>query len=223
MNFYIDYIQDLLSIKTEAYISEPVNNIIFSYKIKEGIIESRIINTKPPVHNYYNTKLPLSNNPKDYGRVLLQTENKRLQAIAMNRNTTIIIEECKDGAKRDRKYNYVKFLKNNNILYEWSDYYINEYTFERQLGKSSYKIENGEIVLTKIIKSSNNIKPIQTENNLNNKFISPKADVETILINKIHTPYLLCWYDGEVSKSYYITDFNAKGDWYLLVKRVMTA
>ena len=141
----------------------------------------------------------------------------------MNRNTTIIIEECKDGAKRDRKYNYVKFLKNNNILYEWSDYYINEYTFERQLGKSSYKIENGEIVLTKIIKSSNNIKPIQTENNLNNKFISPKADVETILINKIHTPYLLCWYDGEVSKSYYITDFNAKGDWYLLVKRVMTA
>ena len=171
MNFYIDYIQDLLSIKTEAYISEPINNIIFSYKIKEGTIESRIINTKPPVHNYYNTKLPLSNNPKDYGRVLLQTENKYI--IAMNRNTTIIIEECIDGAKRDRKYNYVKFLKNNSVLYEWNDYYINDYTFERQLGKSSYRIENGEIVLTKIIKSSNTIKPIQIENNLNNKFITP--------------------------------------------------
>jgi len=33
-------------------------------------------------------------------------------------------------------------------------------------------------------------------------------DLETILINGVHVPYLLCWYDGEVTKSYFIENTN---------------
>jgi len=35
-------------------------------------------------------------------------------------------------------------------------------------------------------------------------------DLETVLINNIHTPYLLCWYDGNKSFSYFINSFKPK-------------
>jgi hypothetical protein len=33
-------------------------------------------------------------------------------------------------------------------------------------------------------------------------------DIETILIDNIHVPYLLCWYDGQISKSYFINSLD---------------
>ena len=39
-------------------------------------------------------------------------------------------------------------------------------------------------------------------------------DIETILIDNVHLgcsatlPYLLCWYDGNIAKSYFIKDLN---------------
>ena len=43
-------------------------------------------------------------------------------------------------------------------------------------------------------------------------------DLETQLIDNIHTPYLLSWYNGLISKSYFITDFKDFGD---LLKNVL--
>jgi hypothetical protein len=33
-------------------------------------------------------------------------------------------------------------------------------------------------------------------------------DLETLLINGIYVPYLLCWYDGKISYSYFIESLN---------------
>ena len=42
--------------------------------------------------------------------MLLQTGNKYV--VALDKNITVIIEQCTDGAKRDRKYKkYVKYIK----------------------------------------------------------------------------------------------------------------
>lgn len=213
--FYCDHIKDLLTLKNENYTTEPILNIIFSYKIKNGHIEPRTINTSVPTQNHYNNKLPLCYNPNDYGKIILQTSNKYV--IAVNKNVNVIIEKCKD--ELDREFNYVKYLKNNSVLYDWNDYYINDFTFERHLGKSIYRIENGEIVLRKVIKSTNTIKPIQIEDKINSKIIT--MDLETIVINNEHKPYLLCWYDGEIVKSYYITDYD--NDFNKLIKATMFA
>jgi hypothetical protein len=41
---------------------------------------------------------------------------------------------------------------------------------------------------------------------LNNKFIT--MDLETRIIDGIHNPYLLSWYDGIKARSYFINDFK---------------
>jgi hypothetical protein len=33
-------------------------------------------------------------------------------------------------------------------------------------------------------------------------------DLETILINNVHIPYLLCWYNGVKTYSYFINNLN---------------
>jgi hypothetical protein len=33
-------------------------------------------------------------------------------------------------------------------------------------------------------------------------------DLETIVLNNIHIPYLLCWYDGSINKSYIINSLD---------------
>src|SRR4029077_15478276 len=42
----------------------------------------------------------------------------------------------------------------------------------------------------------------------NRKFIT--MDIETILINNIHIPYLLCWYDGHTTYNYFIKSLLEK-------------
>jgi hypothetical protein len=46
-------------------------------------------------------------------------------------------------------------------------------------------------------------KVLNKKNQLNSKFIT--MDLETLNINNTLIPYLLCWYDGKIKKSYFIT------------------
>jgi len=41
-------------------------------------------------------------------------------------------------------------------------------------------------------------------------------DIETIKLNNNLIPYFLCWYDGTIKKSYFITDFHNNFDLLLL-------
>jgi hypothetical protein len=45
-------------------------------------------------------------------------------------------------------------------------------------------------------------------------------DIETKLINNVHTPYLICWYDGNQSYSYFINKFK-ESDITNMIKRAM--
>ena len=86
----------------------------------------------------------------------------------------------------------IEYYKNGNLLFQWKDSIISPNNFIRYIGKSSIHYINGEIVLYKIEKKTSAItKKILPKNNQpNNKFIT--MDLETILINNIHIPYLLC-------------------------------
>jgi len=59
-----------------------------------------------------------------------------------------------------------------------------------------------ELVLVKVIKKSKAIEKVKVNKKLDNKIIT--MDLETILIDNIHVPYLLSWFDGNTSNSYII-------------------
>jgi len=48
-------------------------------------------------------------------------------------------------------------------------------------------------------------------------------DLETVLIDNVHTPYLLSWYDGHTSKSYFINNLDPVTINYNILKMVNSA
>ena len=74
----------------------------------------------------------------------------------------------------------------------------------RRIGQSILHYKNNELILYTTIKKSKPMEPniISKKNTLVTKFII--MDLETIDINNKKIPYLLCWYDGKKSYSYFL-------------------
>jgi len=120
--------------------------------------------------------------------------------------------------------NFIKYYKDGILIISWNDKIINdkENYIIREIGKSSYHFKNNKLILKKIIKPTSPIKKVRTELKLTNKIIT--MDLETIIINGKLYPYLLCWYDGTISKSYY-NNITINDDIKLLedkIKNMMT-
>jgi len=202
-NDLIDYLYDRISVSNEAYSITPIKSIIFSYGIREGVIDHSIneistnINTKFQL--YYNNKLPIVNLglPNEYGKVL--AENKEQYIINISNKIFIILNTL---IKDNQIINKIKFIKNGKEVTNWTDTIIGKNSIVREIGKSIYYYENMELVLVKVIKKSKAIEKVKVNKKLDNKIIT--MDLETILIDNIHVPYLLSWFDGNTSNSYII-------------------
>jgi hypothetical protein len=206
------YLMDRIGLSNEVYKSIPISNIIFSYGIRNGLITPTI----GPAQNkdgaikyqiYYKNKLPIVTNPEKYGKIIMKYNN--LFIISLGKNISVHLFQEKES---DLQINRIEYIKNGNLLFQWKDTIISPNKFIRIIGKSTIHYENGEIVLYKIEKKTTGcfattkilpkiIKP-------SNKFIT--MDLETILINNVHIPYLLCWYDGNKSYSYFIKNLPIK-------------
>ena len=203
--YLIEYIENIIGLSSDIYISEPIINIIFSYGIRKGLAESKSIVIKANFQKYYNKKLPISFNPLDYGKLLRKNDN--IYFININKKTTVIIDVIDNGKE---KYNLVEYYQNGVLIYKWKDTYINDNSFKREIGKSIYTYENNELKLFRVIKSSKPIKSIKTQKNLNEKIIT--MDLETRNLNSQYVSYLISWYDGINNYSYFITDYNNNVD-----------
>ena len=179
INYYIKYLEHFLEIKTDTYIQTPINSIIISSGIREGkIISNHLVNldtlqsnNKINAQSFYNNKLPVSFNPLDYGKLIKQNdiitqEGKRISyIIALTDKSIVIIDQfispSKDGEVD--KFNLVKYYKNNKLILEWKDTWINDKMFIRKLGKSFYTFEKKEgevayeLVLHRIFKATGSI------------------------------------------------------------------
>ncbi len=108
--------------------------------------------------------------------------------------------------KDNQQVNKIDFIKNGRIIANWTDTIIGENKIVRDIGKSIYYYENMELVLIKVIKKSKPIEKIKISNKPLSKIIT--MDLETILIDNVHVPYLLSWFDGSIKKSYFINNLD---------------
>jgi hypothetical protein len=220
----IEYLYSRILVSNEAYSITPIKSIIFSYGIREGKLDPNVnelslnsnINTKFQV--YYKHKLPIVKSGKvnEYGKIL--SSNNEQYTIFVNSNAIIILDLTYIN---NQQINKIKYIKKGQVLYSWTDTITGLNKLVREIGKSVYYYENGELVLVKIEKKSKAIEKTKVNKKLDSKIIT--MDLETVLIDNVHTPYLLSWYDGITSKSYFINNLDPVTINYNILKMVNSA
>jgi len=197
----IDYLLDKLSVSNEHYTQNALSSIIFSYGIRKGEIESDLLtktNSKLKFQTYYNNKLPIGIKPEDLGTVSNKKDN--FYTIFLGKNIMLILEAFSN-------YNKVQYFKNNRLMYTWTDNIINreKNIFKRHLGKSVYHYQNNNLICITVQKKTRPINSIKNKLKLRLKNNIITMDIETIVVNNVHIPYLICWYDG-IKSNYYNLD-----------------
>ena len=211
-NEILTFLSDLIDLSNEAYKNIPIKSLIFSYGIRKGkIISEFTSNTLDKVikyHTFYKNKLPIGITPQDYGKILTSSISTYCVATPLElKNVYISIQIIN---KNGFIFNKIDYIKNGKVLFQWEDKIISKEDKEliRYIGKSTIYFKDGEITLTKIERKTTGIsnKILSKNPKLSNNFIT--MDLETILVNSIHVPYLLCWYDGNKSYSYFNNELN---------------
>ena len=200
--WYIDWIIESMIFKLEYYNETQIESIIISYGFKKG--DAPLKNAFPGgvnSHNYQNNKIPISMNPLDYGKIISERkiENSLLYTIHNKEGQTINFEQFD-------KYNEIEFFKSATSLVKYKDVFINQNKFVRIIDNKKYYFEDGEQILFQTEMKTKFIEKTQKNKDLINKFIT--LDIETYMDGETLTPFLISFYDGRISKSFYLSDYE---------------
>lgn len=202
---FVEYLTARLSIFNESYSPSTISNITFSYIINQGLATDQdrtllqdLSSKSPTIHRFNNLSLPISMNPADYGKILV---NNLVQIGSETINRFIvesgirsyIIDVSADGLRNNVRIQGATDLK-------WVDTVLNE-GFKREIGKSTIYFIDGEIVLRK---QQLNAKPIsKLTKDKTSKIDFLTMDIETVTKDFQLIPYLICAYNGSRSISAY--------------------
>jgi hypothetical protein len=201
-DWYINWIIDNMEFKSEYYNETQIEEIIFSYGFKKGKIpdkDSLNLNVNSVIIN--DIKLPISLNPKDFGKLsrTIEIDNGQLFILQNNKGEIIMFSKFNN-------YNEIEFLKNGNSLIKFKDEIVSKDKFIRIIDNKNYYFENGEqFVITKEMKTKFIAKTVKAKNLVNN-FIT--LDVETFIKDNILTPYCISIYDGKKISNFYLTNYK---------------
>jgi hypothetical protein len=170
--------------KSEYYKEEFIKSMIFNYTIKKGRAKDKVtfdsINSTLSYQYFYHLKLPITMNPLEYGKLIIQKGNEFI--VQVNRTNIAIITQFED-------FNEVKFYKEGDLIYKYRDHKIDDSTFIRSLANKKFTFKNSELVLLTIEKSVKFIKNLSLKQRLTNKIIT--LDIETLIKNGIMIPYCI--------------------------------
>jgi hypothetical protein len=173
-----NYLVAIIELKTGGYVDIPINGIVFSFGIRQGIAPIRTIDKEIKYQHYHHFKLPITMDPLKYGKLLHKTDKTYFIQLI---NNNIAIIDIID------KMNSVKLFKKGELKFEWIDKYIDESSFIRDIGPKTFTFVNDELKLLTIKKSSKFINRIKTATKYNNNILT--MDLETRLID--NKPYII--------------------------------
>lgn len=199
---YIDYILSNFNFRSEDYKTLLSNNINFKYfelpnnQEKKYIEKWDLIKSSiEPIKLEKFGKFNLASNMNYYswGNIFIVNKNDSLTIITNNKYIFFIYKDKID------------VLENHKIILSFYDKISdnNKYDFVRIIDNYKYYIKNNSIILTtKELKTNYLTKLSSKDININkNKIIT--FDIETLLINKVHKPYLYSMFDGNKSYSWF--------------------
>jgi hypothetical protein len=201
---FTEYLQERLGYLNDSYVSNSLDEISFSYIVKEGLATDNrrllqdISDKSLATHRFNNMNLPISMVPSDYGKVIGTTffseENFTRYFVTDNRKV-FQIDITIDGLT-----NTVTILGASDL--KWTDIKLSE-GFKREIGKSTIYFLDGEVTLRKQLLNAKPFRKAVPDKTVTTNFLT--MDIETIKTeNGKLSPYLICAYDGQE----YITSYN---------------
>jgi hypothetical protein len=185
-----------MKFKSEYYNETQIDSFIISYGFKSGSITNKENLTENiSIQNYKNHNLPISMNPLDYGKIIIQTKTElSINYIIQNdKGLTINFNQFE-------KYNEIEFFKSGISLIKFTDILINKDSFIRKIINKQYYFENrNQVLFTSEIKSKFISRTVKSKK-LTNNFIT--LDIETFVQDNTLIPYLICFYDGKNTYSF---------------------
>lgn len=234
-NTLIDYLVDRLGILTDNYQDNRIDEIIFTYIIKEELANEDRLLIKDVEHqssnfNYNHMKLPLSMNPKDYGKIL-STTNLPFDS-KINENGSRITSSVKYIVENDKHQIFVIWSK--PILHSdfkgkvgaketvntvelkgaaqvtWFDSHVDIFDnasgsyFRRVIGKTTTYIQDGKTIVKSKQLPAKPFSKVKADKKMSLNETIMTMDIETVLNeDKVMKPYLISGYsEGKFIDSY---------------------
>lgn len=207
----IEYNCDLLGYKNEEYLIKPIQRFIISYhiyslknslKYKQYYVEGMTLKNSKPA-NVFNKFLgfnfPENMNYRSWGTVITETNKFLLIRTEDNLDYYIFLH---------KNFNEIDVRRNENSILKFRDHFTTSKNFTRFVDDYSqeYVYKNNKLVVKLLhIKTSPLTQIKKHKKLLNNKIMT--LDIETRVENNIHVPYCIGFYDGNIMKSFYITDY----------------
>jgi len=137
---FIEYIIDNLGLVTESYTENPVNKIIFTYIIKDGLSTDKdrallqdLSDKSVTTQRFNNMNIPISMNINDYGTIRSKTEMEGFIRYIVSDNRRVY----EIDVTLNEETNNVSILGPSDL--KWTDRKSSEGEgFIRSLGKSTY-------------------------------------------------------------------------------------
>ena len=203
--YIYNYLLDVISLKSgDVYKSIPIISITFSYGLRNGLAPTKHTNKNIQYQTNYHYNFPLTSNILEYGKIIRQIDNLYIISLDKTNNVLFITKNKND--------NQIDFYKNGELMFKWVDTIISETIFTRKIGKNTYTYVQNldtkkyELKLLTVKKPAKYFNKLEKDINNDTKILT--MDIETMIIENKHIPYLISWYDGTNIKSYYLPDYE---------------
>ena len=152
---YIDYMLEKIGILSESYHIDPIKKIVFSYNIEDGPApENRIVTqlrkdlTKSTcaVHSYNNYVLPLSIDPKDYGKLVTKSEDQGILTQVLDNNKHLFKIEETHTLVNGEVIQANRVTIKEALKLTWVDTLIDSNIFIREVSKNTLTVRDGLIM-----------------------------------------------------------------------------
>jgi hypothetical protein len=90
--------------------------------------------------NYKHYKLPISINPLEYGKLIIQIEELNLFIVQVNRSNLVLLYQLDN-------LNLIKFFKEGELILEYKDHMISDDIFVRTINNKKFTFKNNELTL----------------------------------------------------------------------------
>jgi len=151
------------------------------------------------------TKLPVAYKIEDYGKIILElnlTNNKKFFEVLLGKNRTLKIIQ-------DENINEISYLNKNTEIINWTDKIISNTELIRTIKDKIIKFKENGVVLTSASSKFKTIKKLKLSKSPQLKKDFLTADIETIVTESTHKLFLISFYDGKISKSFFIDDITS--------------
>lgn len=221
---YQKSVSDIVELKDEEYYQDSVAAVIFKY---------RIINLGPnaaPVQSVFDTRIVEAVRPRipkkifGYSLPLPNTSDyTKFGTVFSHFGNTYYISNS--SVKYNFKvtafdsYNSIDIYKSDStskdVILTVTDYFSDKVdTFKRSVKNLEYYFTDGELILKKHTGKTKFLTSLKPQNKIRENCVIT-MDIETFIDNGVVRPFLISYFDGKISRSFYLSDFSSEDEMIL--------